>query len=258
MRVTPDHWNTFLDFAEQNSELITNRYHGIHGNIQRNLLWTKAANALNSLGHGQKTVAQWRKAVTDWKAKTKAKLSKPYHEIALTRTEKRLLTLMGKQALRKRRKLVIIPGDGRLATEVNSEEEEHVDFNYSNLVCKTENPTEQDPVIESVENTSSVEAPIAASTSTTTTNCDEDQSDNSSSDKDLSEKRFKCKDKRHKCYRFDPVERQRGKQEILQVMNGIGKNVENISNSIDKLVTIYEKLTEFCQIMVTRSEPKTQ
>ncbi|XP_018563682.1 uncharacterized protein LOC111691300 isoform X2 [Anoplophora glabripennis] len=108
MRVTAEHWKAFLDLAEENSELITNRFNGANGRLKINELWKKTTNILNSLGYGSKSTEEWRRALTDWKCKTKAKWSKvhkemvktgggEYKNIMLSDNEQRLLNLMGKK-----------------------------------------------------------------------------------------------------------------------------------------------------------------
>nr|CAI5826033.1 unnamed protein product [Callosobruchus analis] len=75
-----------------------------------NELWLKLANRLNSMGFGEKSIDSWRKALTDWKSKTKTKAvtlkrenektgGGPKMLPPLTDLENRLLALMGKTAI---------------------------------------------------------------------------------------------------------------------------------------------------------------
>ncbi|KAI4459564.1 hypothetical protein MML48_6g00016803 [Holotrichia oblita] len=76
MKVNQDHWTTFLDFCEMHPELITNKFSGSMGRAHSTTLWNRIVNQLNGLGHSTKTIEEWRKAVTDWKCKVKAKAAK--------------------------------------------------------------------------------------------------------------------------------------------------------------------------------------
>ncbi|KAJ8913912.1 hypothetical protein NQ315_005709 [Exocentrus adspersus] len=108
MRVTSQHWEEFLSVAERHPALITSKFNGAQGKAKGNALWTSVATKLNSLGFGEKCVAEWRRAVTDWKSKTKAKASRlrlsssqtgggPVDATPLTPLENKLLLLMGKK-----------------------------------------------------------------------------------------------------------------------------------------------------------------
>ncbi|KAJ8910039.1 hypothetical protein NQ315_003681 [Exocentrus adspersus] len=108
MRVTSQHWEEFLSVAERHPALITSKFNGAQGKAEGNALWTSVATKLNSLGFGEKSVAEWRRAVTDWKSKTKAKASRlrlsssqtgggPVDATPLTPLENKLLLLMGKK-----------------------------------------------------------------------------------------------------------------------------------------------------------------
>ncbi|KAJ8945306.1 hypothetical protein NQ314_009273 [Rhamnusium bicolor] len=117
MRVTAEHWKRFLEIAEENPELITNQFCGSNGKAKLNALWQSVVNSLNSLGYGEKSVTECRKAVTDWKSKTKTKASKIKLEqsktgggstniVPLNKIEEQLFNLMGKTA---------VDGDGEVA-----------------------------------------------------------------------------------------------------------------------------------------------
>nr|CAI5855556.1 unnamed protein product [Callosobruchus analis] len=75
-----------------------------------NELWLKLANRLNSMGFGEKSIDSWRKALTDWKSKTKTKAvtlkrenektgGGPKMLPPLIDLENHLLALMGKTAI---------------------------------------------------------------------------------------------------------------------------------------------------------------
>lgn len=108
MRVTQDHWRVFLDFAETHSEIVTNKFSShLQGKQKNILLWEKLTLKLNSLGHGKRSVEEWKKTLADWKSKTKLKSSKnaknliqtgggPSCAVPLTSFEERLLSLMGR------------------------------------------------------------------------------------------------------------------------------------------------------------------
>ncbi|XP_031331760.1 uncharacterized protein LOC116162300 [Photinus pyralis] len=70
-------------------------------------MWDELTTKLNALGHGQKTKEEWKKPLTNWKSKTKAKAASinkhalgtgggPKIVIILTTFEERLLQIMGK------------------------------------------------------------------------------------------------------------------------------------------------------------------
>ncbi|KAJ8959531.1 hypothetical protein NQ314_006268 [Rhamnusium bicolor] len=61
MRVTAEHWKRILEIAEENPKLITNQFCGSNGKANLNTLWQSVVNSLNSLGYGEKSVAEWRK-----------------------------------------------------------------------------------------------------------------------------------------------------------------------------------------------------
>nr|CAI5858522.1 unnamed protein product [Callosobruchus analis] len=73
MSVRSKHWQVILEFGENNRELIMGKFSTSQGRTKMNELWLKLANRLNSMGFGEKSLDSWRKALTDWKSKTKAK-----------------------------------------------------------------------------------------------------------------------------------------------------------------------------------------
>ncbi|XP_050299961.1 uncharacterized protein LOC126738599 isoform X2 [Anthonomus grandis grandis] len=110
MRVRAEHWQMLLELCEANPELITNKFNGPDGKTKGHALWQNVAHKLNSLGFGEKTKDEWRRALTDWKCKTKAKAAKIKLEInrtgggaanyiPLSEIENRLLALMGSKAI---------------------------------------------------------------------------------------------------------------------------------------------------------------
>ncbi|KAJ8929635.1 hypothetical protein NQ314_011483 [Rhamnusium bicolor] len=111
MRVTNDHWNVLIQFAENHNEIITNRFHGLNGRQSCSKLWTDLTEQLNALGYGEKTTEEWKKTLADWKCKTKSKAAKirqnqrqtgggvPQNIVILSHNEERLLALMGTTAL---------------------------------------------------------------------------------------------------------------------------------------------------------------
>lgn len=122
MRVRNEHWEVLLTFCETYPELITNKYFGDEKKSQAYALWQNVALSLNALGFGEKSVAGWKKTLTDWKSKTKHKSTTislnvngtkdgQSDKIRLTSLEKRLLSLMG-----------IKPVEGDNITELSFEE----------------------------------------------------------------------------------------------------------------------------------------
>ncbi|XP_028151379.1 uncharacterized protein LOC114344754 [Diabrotica virgifera virgifera] len=110
MRVRTEHWEILLSFCEENPQLITNKFIGSDRRTKGIALWKTVSTALNSLGYGQKTIDGWKKTLTDWKSKTKAKAASLRREqektgggssqlTPLSALEKRLLSLMGIQAV---------------------------------------------------------------------------------------------------------------------------------------------------------------
>ncbi|CAH1114805.1 unnamed protein product [Psylliodes chrysocephalus] len=110
MKVRTDQCDLLLTMAENTPELITNKFNGIAGKAKGHAMWQTLANILNDLGFGEKTTAEWRRALTDWKSKTKAKAAKLRMAqegtggglstaLPLTDYEKRLLSLMGNFAV---------------------------------------------------------------------------------------------------------------------------------------------------------------
>ncbi|CAH1105449.1 unnamed protein product [Psylliodes chrysocephalus] len=110
MRVTTSHWQLFLELAEQFPALITSKFNGPQGKAQGNELWKTVAARLNGLGYGEKTILEWRRALTDWKSKVKVKASKLRCSLTLTGggscdtppltgLEEKLLGLMGRKCL---------------------------------------------------------------------------------------------------------------------------------------------------------------
>ncbi|KAJ8913401.1 hypothetical protein NQ315_008794 [Exocentrus adspersus] len=110
MRVTTSYWEAFLEAAEINPLLITNKFNGIQGKATGNDIWKSVAQKLNGLGYGVKTVQEWRRAVTDWKCKVKSKASKlraaavqtgggSTETPPLTPLEEKLLALMGTKCI---------------------------------------------------------------------------------------------------------------------------------------------------------------
>ncbi|KAF5305411.1 hypothetical protein FQR65_LT07737 [Abscondita terminalis] len=110
MRVRGEHWQLLLSFCESHPQLITNRFSGSDGRAKANLLWQSVTSKLNSLGFGEKNVDGWRKTLTDWKSKTKAKAAAlrrdqnktgggPPELPPLSTLEEKLLELMGTKAL---------------------------------------------------------------------------------------------------------------------------------------------------------------
>ncbi|KAI4455222.1 hypothetical protein MML48_9g00016279 [Holotrichia oblita] len=106
MKVNQDHWTTFLNFCEMHPELITNKFSGPMGRAHSITLWNRIVNQLNGLGHGTKTIEEWRNAVTDWKCEVKAKAAKLRNQQIntgggeakyppLTNPEERLLKIIG-------------------------------------------------------------------------------------------------------------------------------------------------------------------
>uniref|UniRef100_A0A6P7GXW9 Regulatory protein zeste n=1 Tax=Diabrotica virgifera virgifera TaxID=50390 RepID=A0A6P7GXW9_DIAVI len=106
MRVNADHWAIILDFAEKNPSIITNRFPGCNGKEKLTELWKQLSNKLNALGYGEKTTAEWKKTLTDWKSKVKGKAAgiKTYESKTgggpscsqqLSSYELRLLSIMG-------------------------------------------------------------------------------------------------------------------------------------------------------------------
>ncbi|KAK9730346.1 Myb/SANT-like DNA-binding domain [Popillia japonica] len=80
------------------------------GRAQSTTLWNRIVNQLNSLGYGTKTIEEWRKAVTDWKCKVKAKAAKLRNQqintgggeakyLPLTNPEERLLKIIGSKGI---------------------------------------------------------------------------------------------------------------------------------------------------------------
>lgn len=61
MKVNQDHWNAFLDFAEINSAILTNKFNGATGRARATTLWQRVTENLNSLGYGIKSTDEWRK-----------------------------------------------------------------------------------------------------------------------------------------------------------------------------------------------------
>lgn len=111
MRVTSDHWNIIIQFAELHPQIITNKFISpMHGKRNLKDLWEELSVKLNSLGHGTRSVEEWKKCLADWKSKTKTKCTKiniysnktgggPAYTGALSNLEERLLSLMGKTAI---------------------------------------------------------------------------------------------------------------------------------------------------------------
>ncbi|XP_072382191.1 uncharacterized protein [Diabrotica undecimpunctata] len=106
MRVNADHWAILLDFAEKNPSIITNRFPGCNGKEKVTELWKQLSNKLNALGYGEKTTAEWKKTLIDWKSKVKGKAAgiKTYESKTgggpscsqqLSSYELRLLSIMG-------------------------------------------------------------------------------------------------------------------------------------------------------------------
>ncbi|KAG5884246.1 hypothetical protein JTB14_011735 [Gonioctena quinquepunctata] len=97
-----------LQEHSKNIKLITSKVHGLNGRQQLKEQWIYVDNALNPLGNGTKSVLEWRRAVTDWKSKTKVKWAKinkelkttgggSWKNIGLPSIEERLLNLMGRK-----------------------------------------------------------------------------------------------------------------------------------------------------------------
>ncbi|XP_050497713.1 uncharacterized protein LOC126878857 [Diabrotica virgifera virgifera] len=106
MRVQAVHWEMLLSFCEENPQLITNKFNSSEGRAKAVAMWQTIANRLNSLGYGEKSVEGWRKTLTDWKSKTKAKAATlrrdqgqtgggSPHLPPLSPLEERILSLMG-------------------------------------------------------------------------------------------------------------------------------------------------------------------
>ncbi|CAH2007654.1 unnamed protein product [Acanthoscelides obtectus] len=97
-------------FAKKNREVISNKFNGPDGKAKGHELWQNSTHQLNSLGFGVKNKEDWRRALIDWKCKTKAKASKikqeivktgggPANYVPLSDAEKRLLSLMGTKSV---------------------------------------------------------------------------------------------------------------------------------------------------------------
>ncbi|XP_066582785.1 uncharacterized protein [Prorops nasuta] len=110
MRVTNEHWEVLLNFAENHPSIITNQFVGHHGKKNLRCLWEDLTKLLNSLGYGEKRLEDWKKTLVDWKSKTKAKAAKiRLHQsktgggersfIILSPFEQHLLQLMGNVAV---------------------------------------------------------------------------------------------------------------------------------------------------------------
>ncbi|KAF5281772.1 hypothetical protein FQA39_LY17691 [Lamprigera yunnana] len=109
MRVQNDHWSIILDCAEKNLQIITNKFVGSNERIENSALWDKLTILLNSIGMGQKTKDEWKKTLTDWRSKTKAKAGTlntermrtgggPSTTINLSKYEETLLNIMAKSS----------------------------------------------------------------------------------------------------------------------------------------------------------------
>ncbi|XP_072389572.1 uncharacterized protein [Diabrotica undecimpunctata] len=110
MRVRMKHWEMLLSFCEEYPELITNKFNGSEGRAKGIAVWQTVTTKLNSLGYGEKSIEGWRKTLTDWKCKTKAKAASlrraqqktgggsPQQPL-LSTLENRLLGIMGVTAV---------------------------------------------------------------------------------------------------------------------------------------------------------------
>ncbi|CAG9773362.1 unnamed protein product [Ceutorhynchus assimilis] len=109
MRLTGEHHEIIISFAEAHPEIITNKFMGLNARQNQGKLWQKLTNDLNALGYGVLTVAEYKRRITDWKSKTKGKAvdlktnltrtggGEGYHS-GLSKIEQRLLALMGNKA----------------------------------------------------------------------------------------------------------------------------------------------------------------
>nr|CAI5833482.1 unnamed protein product [Callosobruchus analis] len=106
MRVTPQHWEVLMAVAQKHPNLITGKFNGAQGKVEGYSLWKSVITQLNALGLGEKSESEWRRAVTDWKCKVKAKAAKlrqtssktgggPATAIALSPLEEKLIGIMG-------------------------------------------------------------------------------------------------------------------------------------------------------------------
>lgn len=66
MRVRHEHWSAFLELAECNPEIITNKFIGVNARNRSVSLWERVKVSLNSLGFGEKTVEEWKKVANKY------------------------------------------------------------------------------------------------------------------------------------------------------------------------------------------------
>ncbi|GLV46106.1 hypothetical protein CBL_10766 [Carabus blaptoides fortunei] len=94
----------------QRFDVIYWNSHQLGGKHEQKKLWHNLMLALNALGHGEKTIEESKKTLTDWKRKTKIKSCKlnshrqqtgggSASNISLSSFEERLLNLMGRSAV---------------------------------------------------------------------------------------------------------------------------------------------------------------
>lgn len=105
MKVSPKHWEVFLDYAEKYPQIITGKFQSLNGKQEQQKMWTKISEKLNALGMGEKSAQKWKAAVIDWKSKTKTKAAQIKSHITktggggpakkLSEIEERLLALIG-------------------------------------------------------------------------------------------------------------------------------------------------------------------
>lgn len=110
MRLNNEHYEVIVNYAEKYPVIITNKFVGLNSKEKTHKLWETLVNQLNSLGYGALSIGEYKRRITDWKSKIKAKASTNIKDITktgggegtplvITRIEQRLLSLMGDRAI---------------------------------------------------------------------------------------------------------------------------------------------------------------
>lgn len=61
MRLTSEHHEVILNFADMYPEIITNKFKGLNARQEINRLWQTLANNLNSLGFGSLSIPEYKR-----------------------------------------------------------------------------------------------------------------------------------------------------------------------------------------------------
>ncbi|KAI4455740.1 myb/sant-like dna-binding domain [Holotrichia oblita] len=246
MRVSAEHWNAFLLLAERYLPLITNKYDGSQGRQHLKDLWELVTTTLNGLGYGTKSIEEWRRAVTDWKSKTKLKWSKIQKELSatggenfknvkLSDTEERLLNIMGRKSVEGDR----IP---EIGIDVENKyfgamDVENVQVTLDSYVRRIVNIFLQSIEIEhnyTVNDISQVASPSNENNISTKSNVETT----------IQKPRLKCKKRKLPGSQKDSDLKEQlsiMQNETISVLKELNSNLQKIANTFDNFVSVYKK-----------------